>query len=679
MIANISLPLTEPILIFTVIISIVFLAPLLLKKINIPDIVGLIFAGVIIGPNGLNILSGDIALSIFGTIGLLYLMFLAGLEIDLNDFFIRRKQGTLFGILTFLLPFVPGFLVFYYVLNFSVETSLLVGTMLASHTLVSYPILGRLGIINNKTVTISIAGTIIADTVVLVLLGIISESVQSELNTLFWLRTALSFGVFFFYVLFLLPKAARWIFKYQATDRSLQYIFVLASIFISATIAEFLKIEPLIGAFFAGLSLNRLIPRISPLMNRIVFIGNSLFIPFFLISIGMLVDIQVLFSNRDNWLLIGILSGLALGGKYLAAWLFQYLNKMSPSERNLIFGLSSARAASAIAIMIVGHEFKLVDEALLNSTIFLILITCLVSSVYTQKAGKIISVQRNQSKDIERKIPEKIMVSVSNPENIERLIDLSLMIKGAKSDSPLYPITVVRDSIAAQNQIDEKRKLLQHILEQASSVDKKTELITRIDINVIDGIVRAIKELSITKIVIGWNGKTTTVEKLFGSFLDHLLVKTEKQLLVAKLETSLGLSGDIRVFLPPGINQERGFPDLIFTISNLSRHLGRKVCFYGEKPNIKAVRVLSTGTSFLPDTEEAVLTELFFKEFVSRDFPKKDIIIIVNSRKNSISFSRITTKFPRIIQKYFCFSNLIMVYPDQQIYQSGMYHLYNLN
>ena len=679
MIAKVVLPLSEPILVFTVIILIVFLAPLILKKLNIPDIIGLIFAGVIVGPHGFNILSGDIALSIFGTIGLLYLMFLAGLEIDLNDFFLRRRQGTIYGILTFIIPFVPGFIVFYYFLDYSFTTSLLVATMLASHTLVSYPILGRLGILTNRIVTISIAGTIIADTVVLIILGIISESVHNELTVMFWLRTLLYFSLFFFYVLYLLPKVAKWVFQYQATDKSIQYVFVLVAIFISATVAELLKIEPLIGAFFAGLSLNRLIPRISPLMNRVVFIGNTIFIPFFLISIGMLVDIEVLFSNKDNILVIIILATIALGGKYIAAWIFQRLHKLNSKSRNLMFGLSSARAASAIAIMIVGQEFGLVNETLLNSTIILILLTCLISSIVTQKAGKSISMEssfleKDQSKDIER-----IMVSVANPDNIERLIDLSLLIKSSKSETPIYPITVIRDNNEAKQHIHTKQKMLQKVLEHASASDKKTELITRIDVNVIDGIVRAIKELDISKVVIGWNSKYTTIEKLFGSFLDRLLLKTEKQLLVVKLETAINLSGDIRVVLPPKLNQERGFLSLIDTVQNLGQHLGRKVHFYGDGPNIKAVKVISEGTPFAPTLQDVNLTESFFKKLSNSNKPQSDIIILVNSRKNTISYSRITAKYQNIIKQNFCFSNLLMVYPDQRIYPTGMFHIYNLN
>lgn len=393
----------------------------------------------------------------------------------------------------------------------------------------------------------------------------------------------------------------------------------------------------------------------------------------------MLVNIKILFINKESWIIILILATLAFGGKYIAAIIFQKFNKLKSYERNLIFGLSSARAASAIAIMLVGYEFNLVDETLMNSSILLILLTCLISSMVTQRSGKKISLADNRDKKTVKKKTEKIMVSVANPDNIEQLIDFSLLIKAPKSESPLYPITVIRDNNSAQNQIDKKRKLLQSVLEHASSADKQTELITRIDVNIIDGIVRAIKELSITKVVVGWNGNTTTVEKLFGSFLEHLLDKTEKQLLVAKLETSLGLSGDIRVFLPPAINQERGFNEMLETLNNLSRHLGRSISYHGDSANMRAVKVITKDLSVQPELKEIRISELYFKELTSNGLSKKDIIVIVNSRKNTLSASRLTSRYPKIIQKYFCFNNLIMIYPNQKIYPSGMYHLYNLN
>lgn len=679
MIVYITLPLTEPILVFTVIILLVLLSPIVLRKVNMPDIIGLIIAGVIVGPHGLNILTGDIALSIFGTIGLLYLMFLAGLEIDLNEFFRQRKNGTLFGLLTFIIPFVFGFIVFKYILNYSIESSLLVATMLSSHTLVSYPILGRIGIVNQRVVTVTISGTIIADTAALICLGFISGMAEGDLGVLYWLKTIGFFLLFFFYVLYLLPKAAKWFFKNMASEKGVQYIFVLSAIFVSATIAELLGIEPLIGAFFTGLSLNRLIPRTTSLMNRIVFIGNTLFIPFFLISIGMLVNLKILVSDISSWETVSILLFLAFFSKYLASFILQKVAKFSKSERNLTFGLSLARAASAIAIMVVGQEYFLVDEMLLNSTIVLILVSCTLSSVLTQKAAqKLVSEEEQQDSGL-KGVQEKIMVSVSNPASIEKLIDLSLLIKNPKSHEPIYPLTVVPDNNSAVEQNEQNRVIIRKALEHAAASDSNSELITRIDVNVVDGIDRAARELSITKLIVGWNAKTTTIKKLFGTLLDQLVDKTHKMIMVAKLESEPGLTGNIHVFLPPRCEMEKGFKEVIDTLHNISKHLSRKVSIYGSKSTVNIATEIGKQLKFKPNIEVCDLNDNFFKQLNNRNIPPNDLLIFVKARKNTLSESKITQRIPKIIKKYFCYHNLILLYPNQRVYKSGLYRLYNLN
>lgn len=681
MLASIALPLHEPILIFTVIISIVLLSPILLRRVNMPDIIGLIIAGVVIGPHGFNILSREIGLSIFGSIGLLYLMFLAGLEVDLNDFFRRRREGTLFGMLTFLLPFVPGFLIFYFVLDYSVPSALLVATMLASHTLVSYPILGRLGIINHRIVTITIAGTIIADTTVLIILGVISDSVQGDLSLMFWLRTVLYFTVFFLFVLKLLPIAAKWFFKYQSSESGLQYVFVLTAIFISATVAEMLKIEPLIGAFFCGLSLNRYIPRESKLMNSILFVGNTLFIPFFLISIGMLVDTEVLINDPESWLIIGILASLAIGGKYLAAWVMQKYYKFNNPSRNLIFGLSTARAASAIAIMIVGAEFDLVDEQLLNSTIFIILVTSVVSSVVTQNAGQRLSNSIINDTSASNDGTDRLMVALGNPNNIIRLVDFSYIIKNPKSEDPIFPLTIVpKDKDAFKYNHDSRARLKQALAKEERD-NKDTELITRIDSNVVEGINKAVKEFEIDKLLVGWNSNTTTIEKLFGGLLDSLLKKTNKMVLVSKIENEINSAGNIQTFLPDNVQGERGFNDLLKMLAFASSNSGKRWLIYGSKKTLDAVHTLEDGDIKMarPIMIEATLNEKFFIDFSEGPLGKDDLLVFVKARKKTVAHSKTIDAYPKLIKENFCYHNLILVYPEQNIIPKGIYQLYSMN
>src|SRR6056297_3363919 len=347
-ILKITFPLQEPVLIFALVLVIILLAPALFKKIRVPEIIGLILAGVLVGPHGLNLLSEELEFSIFGTTGLLYLMFLAGLEIDIKDFQKNKTRSITFGALTFVLPFGLSYLTAHFVLDFSVVASLLISSMIATHTLVSYPIISSLGISKNRVINISIGGTIIADTIALLILAVLVESSAGEIGFMFWLKFILYFGVFVFIVNWVFPRLSRWFFRNYDGQSSLEYVFVLTVVFISAVVAEFAHIEPIIGAFFAGLALNRLIPHNSPLMNRIMFIGHTLFIPFFLISVGMLVDFSILFHSGNILLIIGVLLVVAVASKYLAAYLTQKVFHYTVPERNLLFGLSNARAASAI-------------------------------------------------------------------------------------------------------------------------------------------------------------------------------------------------------------------------------------------------------------------------------------------------------------------------------------------
>jgi Kef-type K+ transport system membrane component KefB len=651
----------------------------MLRKINMPDIIGLILAGVIIGPYGYNILSREIGLSIFGTIGLLYLMFLAGLEIDLNDFFRRRRQGTLFGFLTFLIPFVPGFIVFYYLLDYQIQTALLVATMLASHTLVAYPILSRFGIINNKIVTITIAGTIIADTVVLIILGVISDSVQGDLSLIFWLRTLLFFILFFVFVLKLLPMVAKWFFSTQNSESGLQYVFVLTAIFISATVAEILQIEPLIGAFFAGLSLNRYIPRESLLMNRVLFIGNTLFIPFFLISIGMMVNTEVLINDSDSWVLIGVLAVLAIGGKFVAAWVMQIIYKFNNASRNLIFGLSAARAASAIAIMIVGYTFKIVDDQLLNSTIFIILLTSVVSSMVTQRSGHKIAGVNEEGKLNNAGQNTRLLVALGNPKNVERLMEFSLLINSTSSE-PIFPLSIISDDRSFQTQNQESLIQLDLILKRVSRENHNIKLTTRVNVNVVDGISKAIKELDIARVVLGWNSQTTTIERLFGSVLDKLLINTNKMVLVSKLENEMDELGNIQAILPENIYNEKGFQDLIVMMLGFAAKMERRIFIYGNISTLKAIEKLDLNKGRIaPVMIEIILNEDFFQKLSSGPLADNDLLFFVKARKKTVAHNKLIENYPKLIQQYFYTYNLVMVYPEQTIIPKGIYQLYNIN
>src|SRR5690606_27374283 len=411
-----KLPLDNPVLIFSLILLIILLAPILLKKIKIPGIIGLIISGIIIGPEGLNILEKSLFVDVFSTIGLLYIMFIAGLELDMNEFKANRNKSFLFGFFTFIIPLGIGFPVCYYFLGYDMNASFLTASMFATHTLVTYPIVSKLGISKNQAVAITVGGTILTDTAVLIILAVIMGSHDGGLTQEFWVRLGISLTIFTIIMFYIIPKIAKWFFRKLESEQHSHYIFVLSVVFFAAFLAEISGVEAIIGAFIAGLALNRLIPHSSVLMNRIEFIGNSLFIPFFLISVGMLVDISVILSGPTALIVAGTLSVVAVFSKWLAAFFAQLAFKYSVLQRQLIFGLSSSHAAATLAVILVGYKAGILDENILNGTIILILITCIVASFATERAAKKMAVNLVEDSEIStasKPISERILIPIA--------------------------------------------------------------------------------------------------------------------------------------------------------------------------------------------------------------------------------------------------------------------------
>lgn len=352
---DLSLPLKNPVLLFSLLLFIILFAPILLNKLRIPHLIGLIIAGAIIGPNGFNLIARDMSIILFGTVGLQYIMFLAGLEIDLAEFKKNSGKSLVFGLLTFSIPMLLGTLAGIYILHFSIPTSVLLASMFASHTLIVYPLISKLGIAKNRAVTVAVGGTMITDTLALLVLAVIAGMQTGEINQAFWIRLGVSLVLFVVVVVVLFPLIGRWFFK-RYDDQISHYIFVLAMVFLGCTLAELAGIEAIIGAFLTGLTLNRLIPHTSPLMNRIEFVGNALFIPFFLIGVGMLIDYKAFIKDGQALYVAGIMTFVAIIGKYIPAWLTQKIFGYTRDERRLIFGLSNAQAAATLAAVLVGFN-----------------------------------------------------------------------------------------------------------------------------------------------------------------------------------------------------------------------------------------------------------------------------------------------------------------------------------
>ncbi|HEY4650687.1 MAG TPA: cation:proton antiporter, partial [Pontibacter sp.] len=276
---KLTLPFEDPVMIFMMVLLIILVAPMILNRLRIPGIVGLIIAGVLVGPNGLNLLMRDASIILFGTVGILYIMFLAGLEVDMIDFKKNKNKSMVFGALTFLIPITVGTLVFYYIMGYEILSAILLSSMFSSHTLIAYPIASRLGLNKNEAVTITIGGTIITDTAVLLVLAVVAGSAEGNIDFFYWIKLAMSLSVFAAVVMFGFPYIARWFFRHIEGEKGAQFIFVLTMVFAAAFLAELAGVEAIIGAFLAGLALNTLIPHTSALMNRIEFVGNNVFIP----------------------------------------------------------------------------------------------------------------------------------------------------------------------------------------------------------------------------------------------------------------------------------------------------------------------------------------------------------------------------------------------------------------
>src|SRR5690554_5146065 len=446
-----QLPLENPVLVFCIILFIILLSPLILKRLNIPGIIVLIISGIIIGPYGVGLLEKSLFVDVFSTIGLLYIMFIAGLELDLNEFKSNRNKSLLFGFFTFTIPLATGFPVCYYFLGYDFNASFLISSMFATHTLLTYPIVSKLGVSKNQAVAITVGGTILTDTAVLIILAVIIGSHNGGLTSDFWIKLGISLTLFSAFMFLVIPRIAKWFFRKLESEKHSHYIFVLSVVFLAAFLAEIAGVEPIIGAFVAGLALNKLIPHSSALMNRIEFIGNSLFIPFFLISVGMLVDVRVIMTGPAALIVAGTLTVVALAGKWIASWITQLWFKYSVAQRQLIFGLSGGHAAATLAVILIGYREGIIDDNVLNGTVILILVTSIVSSFVTERAAKKIVVSEGLDEVMtDTSAPEQILIPIANTINIGKILEFAVLIKDKKSPQPLSVLTVVPNNTEAE-------------------------------------------------------------------------------------------------------------------------------------------------------------------------------------------------------------------------------------
>ncbi len=663
---------TNPVLIFFIVLAIILLAPVLLNKLKIPHIVGMIVAGVVIGPYGFNILAHDMSFELFGQVGILYLMFLAGIEIDMYHLKINLKRGMLFGLLTFFVPLLIGTVASVCVLKMDLLTSVLLASMYASHTLIAYPVAARFGITKSPAVLIAIVGTIIAVIGALLVLAVavnIHNTGYFDFSNL--IRLFIKLGIYCIVVLYSYPRITRRFFK-SFNDNVTQYVFVLALVFLSAWLAQVIGLEAVLGAFFAGLVLNRYVPNASPLMNRITFVGNALFIPYFLIGVGMMINIKVI-ANFDTIFIAANMIIIAIVCKWLAAYFAQKTYKMTGADRGVLFGLTTAHTAVALAVVTIGYNLilpdgsRMMNESVLNGTILMILVTCIIAPIVTSKSAANVKMRMLSDEVIKdepaRMSMENILIPVSNPITAQSLVDFAILMRKADTQNNIYALHVRNDNSASSRAIG--RNALDVAAQAAASVDVEIETIERYDLSTITGLLNTIEERDITNVVLGMHRKMTVIDSFFGSKIEQLLKSTTKMVVITRCFIPVNTITRIVVAVPPKAQYETGFRQWVMSVANLARQIGCRIIFCCPpeiKPLIRGVLhreryEIRSEYHEVKDWDDFVL----LANMVLDD----DLFIVVSARANSVSYNSDMVEVPGFLQKYFARNNLVVLYPEQ--------------
>ena len=408
--------ITNPLAIISIVLATILLVPMICRKIRIPSIVGFILVGIMVGPFGFNLLASSTSIQALGKIGMLYIMLQAGIEVDVNDFRQQRTRAVIFGIYSFIVPFGLGFLTSL-LLGFNGTTSALMGAMYGSHTLMTYPIVSRYGVQKNAAVNIAVGGTMLSITLALLVLAFVKSKLNdSETGNAWLLIGQIILTLVMITIVF--PWLAQRFFK-RWSDATSGFLIVMTLMVISAFMAEWAGLEGILGAFMCGVAMNKLVPNLSPVMQRINFVGNNLFVPLFLMGVGMMIDISLLWSGWTTIIIAVVMIATKLAGKWLAAWLAQISFRLQGVERQLIFGLTHATAAGTLAIVTIGFEIGIFDAEILNAAVLMILVLCTSASFATEYAAKQLSLQESARLEADKTDDSWLMMTVAENRHYE--------------------------------------------------------------------------------------------------------------------------------------------------------------------------------------------------------------------------------------------------------------------
>ena len=667
---SLTLPVTDPTWIFLLVLLIILFAPILLNKLRIPHIIGMILAGLVIGEHGFNILVRDSSFELFGKVGLYYIMFLAGLEMNMGDFKKNRGKAVMLGLLAFVIPIGIGLVTNMMLLKYSLVTSILLASMYASHTLVAYPIVIRYGVSRHRSVSIAVGGTAVTDTLTLLVLAVVGGLFKGESGGLFWLWLVVKVIFLGALIMYSFPRIGRWFFR-RYDDNVMQFIFVLAMVFLGAGLMEFVGMEGILGAFLAGLVLNRLIPHVSPLMNHLEFVGNALFIPYFLIGVGMLIDVHVIFGQGDALKVAAVMIVVALVGKWIASWLTQKIYKMAPIERELMFGLSNAQAAATLAAVLVGYNIilpngeRLLNEDVLNGTVLLILVTCVVSSFITERAARKIAMCEAHLEEERTVEAERILIPVANPDTIEYLMNLSLLIRDTKQKDNLLALNVINDNNTSEGLELRGKRYLEKAAMITASADVPLRQITRYDLNIASGIIHTAKEYEVTDVIIGLHRKVNIVDSFFGMLAENLLKGLHREVMIAKFLIPINTIRRIIIAVPPKAEYEAGFQKWVEHFCRMGGTLGCRVHFFANEETTVQLQALVKKKYGQTLTDFSRLDDWGDLLILTGQVNYDHLLVVISARRGSISYDSSFEKLPAQLSKYFSNNSLIVLYPDQ--------------
>lgn len=669
---DIAFPITDPTWIFFLVLVIILFAPILLERLRIPHIIGMILAGLVVGEHGFNILARDSSFELFGKVGLYYIMFLAGLEMNMEDFKSIRMKATVLGLLAFIFPLGIGIWTNLHVLDYGLITSVLLASMYASHTLIAYPIVIRYGINRNRAVSIAVGGTAVTDTLTLLVLAVIAGMFNEKgISEMFWVWLVVKVVVLSVVIMYTFPRIGRWFFR-RYTDNVVQFIFVLAMVFLGAGLMELIGMEGILGAFLAGLVLNRLIPHVSPLMSHLEFVGNALFIPYFLIGVGMLINVNVLFGHIDSIKVAGVMIVVALLGKWIASWVTQKIYGMKALERELMFGLSNAQAAATLAAVMVGYNIiqpngeRLLNEDVLNGTILLILVTCVVSSFITEHAAKRVAMSDAELNEEKGQEKERFLIPVANPETLDRLMGLAMVVRDEKQINNLVALNVINDNNDSVKQEMKGRRSLERAAQIAASANVMLKTVSRFDLNITTGILHTAKENEATSIIIGLHHKASIVDSFFGNLTENLLKGTYLQVMIVRFLIPVNTLRRIIVAVPPKAEFEHGFVKWIVHLCRMSSQLGCRLHFFAHPQTLGYIK------GYIQKKHKDVLTQYQELEdwddllIITGQVDYDHLLVVVSSRRGSISYDSAFERLPMQISKYFNNNSIMLLYPDQK-------------